>query len=136
MSPADAVRIRDAGADAVYVSNHGGRQLDAAPPAIDLLPTIRDAVGSEYPLSFDSGVRSGEGIVKSLALGADFVLLGRAFLYAAGAAGERGVFRLVDLLSEQVALTLAQIGCPDVGKVDRNALAVAEAGDRSGPGSD
>jgi len=93
-------------------------------------------VGSEYPLIFDSGVRSGEGVVKALALGADFVLLGRAFLYAAGAAGERGVFRLVDLLSEQVALTLAQIGYPDVGGVNRNALAVGEAGDLTNLGSD
>ena len=135
MSPADAVRIRDAGADAVYVSNHGGRQLDAAPPAIDMLPQIRAAVGSDYPLIFDSGVRSGEGIVKALALGADFVLLGRAFLYAAGAAGERGVFRLVDLLSEQVALTLGQIGYPDVGTIDRNALAVTQAGDLTDLGS-
>ena len=69
LSTDDAVRIRDAGVDAVYVSNHGGRQLDAAPAAIDMLPEIRQAVGADYPLIFDSGLRNGEGIIKALALG-------------------------------------------------------------------
>ena len=78
LSPAEAVRIKDAGADAVYVSNHGGRQLDGAPAAIHALPQVRAAVGADYPLIFDSGIRSGEDIVKALALGADFVMLGRA----------------------------------------------------------
>ena len=77
LSAADAVRIRDAGADAVYVSNHGGRQLDSAPAAIDALPGIRRSVGPDYPLLFDSGLRDGEDIVKAYALGASFVMLGR-----------------------------------------------------------
>ncbi len=123
LSADDAVRIRDAGVDAVYVSNHGGRQLDAAPAAIDVLPEIRQAVGGDYPLIFDSGLRSGEGIVKALALGADFVMLGRPFLYASGADGQRGVFRLVDMLKSELLLALAQIGCTDVSHLDQNVLA-------------
>ena len=123
LSADDAVRIRDAGVDAVYVANHGGRQLDAAPAAIDVLPEIRQAVGGDYPLIFDSGLRSGEGIVKALALGADFVMLGRPFLYASGADGQRGVFRLVELLKNELLLTLAQIGCTDVSHLDHNVLA-------------
>ena len=122
LSADDAVRMRDAGVDAVYVSNHGGRQLDAAPAAIDVLPEIRQAVGGDYPLIFDSGLRSGEGIVKALALGADFVMLGRPFLYASGADGQRGVFRLVDMLKSELLLALAQIGCTDVSHLDQNVL--------------
>ena len=123
LSAEDAVRIRDAGVDAVYVSNHGGRQLDAAPAAIDVLPEIRQAVGFDYPLIFDSGIRSGEGIVKALALGADFVMLGRPVLYASGADGHRGVCHLVDLLKNDMLLVLAQIGCTDVSLLDKSVLA-------------
>ena len=122
LSTDDAVRIRDAGVDAVYVSNHGGRQLDAAPAAIDMLPEIRQAVGADYPLIFDSGLRNGEGIIKALALGADFVMLGRPFLYASGADGQRGVFRLVDMLKNEMLLAMAQIGCTDVSHLDQNVL--------------
>ena len=75
LAPQDAVRIKEAGADAVYVSNHGGRQLDSAPPAISRLPLIREAVGNDYPLLFDSGIRNGESVVKALALGADLSLI-------------------------------------------------------------
>ena len=123
MSADDAVRIRDTGVDAVYVSNHGGRQLDAAPAAIDMLPEIRQAVGVDYPLIFDSGIRSGEGIVKALALGADFVMLGRPFLYASGADGQQGVYRLVELLKNDMLLVMAQIGCTEVAHLDANVLA-------------
>lgn len=123
LSVDDAVRIRDAGVDAVYVSNHGGRQLDAAPAAIELLPEIRQAVGADYPLIFDSGIRSGESIVKALALGADFVMLGRPFLYAAGADGKRGVFGIVDMLKSELGLVLAQVGCPRVAEINQHVLA-------------
>lgn len=127
LNPQDAVRIRDAGADAIYVSNHGGRQLDAAPAAISMLPLIRAAVGASYPLLFDSGVRSGEDVVKALACGADFVLLGRPMLYALGADGERGLTDLVDALQEDIAVTLAQIGLRRVQDIDRRVLASAPA---------
>ena len=114
LAPQDAVRIKEAGADAIYVSNHGGRQLDSAPPAVSRLPLIREAVGNDYPLIFDSGIRNGESVVKALALGADFVMLGRPFLFASGAYKERGVMRLIELLTDEVSLTLAQIGCKSV----------------------
>ena len=93
--------VCDAGADAVWISNHGGRQLDSVPSAISRLPLIREALGKGYPLIFDGGIRNGEGVVKALALGADFVMLGRPFLYASGAAGKKGVFRMMDLLSKK-----------------------------------
>ena len=119
LAPQDAVRIKEAGADAIYVSNHGGRQLDSAPPAVSRLPLIREALGNDYPLLFDSGIRNGESVVKALAMGADFVMLGRPFLFASGANGERGVMRLVELLSDEVSLTLAQLGCKSVEELER-----------------
>ena len=114
----DSVRIRDAGVDAVYVSNHGGRQLDSAPAAIQMLPQIRDAVGSEYPLLFDSGVRNGEAVIKALALGADFVFIGRPFLYAMGADGYSGLQQMIELIRSQVDISLAQLGCTDINDID------------------
>ena len=114
----DAVRIRDSGADAVYVSNHGGRQLDSAPAAIQMLPRIRAAVGPDYPLLFDSGVRNGEAVIKALALGADFVFIGRPFLYAMGADGYTGLQQMVELIRSQVDISLAQLGCTDINDID------------------
>ena len=114
----DAVRIREAGADAVYVSNHGGRQLDSAPPAIQMLPLIRAAVGADYPLLFDSGVRNGEAVIKALALGADFVFLGRPLLYAMGADGYNGLQQMIELIRSQVDISLAQLGCTDINDID------------------
>ena len=114
----DALRIRDTGVDAVYVSNHGGRQLDSAPAAIDQLPVIREALGPDYPLLFDSGVRNGEAVLKALALGADFVFVGRPFLYAMGAAGYQGLQEMIELIRSQIDIGLAQLGCPDVNDID------------------
>ncbi len=87
--PDDAVRIKSMGADAIYVSNHGGRQLNAAPAAIDSLGQIRRAVGTEMPLIFDGGVRNGEHVVKALAMGADFVIISQRNVRA-GAGEELG----------------------------------------------
>ena len=109
-SAEDAKRIQGLGADAVYVSNHGARQLDSAPAAIDLLPLIREAVGPDYPLLFDSGVRNGEDVVKALALGADFIMLGRPALFALAAAGGQGLNDMMQLLAEDIDLVMAQIG--------------------------
>ncbi len=114
----DSVRIRDAGVDALYVSNHGGRQLDSAPAAIQMLPRIRAALGPDYPLLFDSGVRNGEAVIKALALGADFVFIGRPFLYAMGADGYAGLQQMVELIRSQVDISLAQLGCTDINDVD------------------
>jgi len=114
----DSVRIRDAGADAVCVSNHGGRQLDSVPAAIQMLPQIRAAVGPDFPLLFDSGVRNGEGVIKALALGADFVLIGRPFLYAMAADGYSGLQQLIELFRSQIDISLAQLGCRDINDID------------------
>ena len=122
LAPQDAVRIKEAGADAIYVSNHGGRQLDSAPPAVSRLPLIREALGNDYPLLFDSGIRNGESVVKALAMGADFVMLGRPFLFASGAYRERGVMRLVEMLTDEVSLTLAQLGCKSVEELEPNMI--------------
>ncbi|MEP4038037.1 alpha-hydroxy acid oxidase [Pseudophaeobacter sp.] len=125
-STEDAQRIQRAGADAIYVSNHGGRQLDSAPAAIDALPKIREAVGPDYPLIFDSGVRNGEDIIKALALGADFVMLGRPFLHAVGAEGARGVNALIRILAEDASLALAQTGLNDVRTVSPQILVAGQ----------
>ncbi|MDH3631144.1 MAG: alpha-hydroxy-acid oxidizing protein [Gammaproteobacteria bacterium] len=114
----DAVRIRDAGVDAVCVSNHGGRQLDSVPAAIQMLPRIREAVGVDFPLLFDSGVRNGEGVLKALASGADFVLIGRPFLYAMAADGYPGLQQLIELFRSQIDNSLAQLGCRDIDNID------------------
>ncbi|MFT5221087.1 MAG: isopentenyl diphosphate isomerase/L-lactate dehydrogenase-like FMN-dependent dehydrogenase [Planctomycetota bacterium] len=118
----DAVRIRDAGVDAVYVSNHGGRQLDSAPAAIDCLPRIRDAVGDGYPLFFDSGIRNGDGVIKALALGADMVFIGRPLLYAMGGAGEKGLQEMIELIRGQIDIGLSQLGRPDINSIDRSII--------------
>jgi isopentenyl diphosphate isomerase/L-lactate dehydrogenase-like FMN-dependent dehydrogenase len=118
LSGEDAKAIKNSGADAIYVSNHGGRQLDSAPAAINMLPKIRHAVGQDFPLLFDSGVRGGEAIIKALALGANFVLLGRPFLYAVGADGGHGVETLIELLKNEIRTALAQIGHPDINTLD------------------
>ena len=110
MRAEDAVTARSRGVDAVWVSNHGGRQLDAARPAIAVLPEVRAALGPEFPVLFDSGVRSGLDIARALALGADFVMLGRAFLYGAGAFGETGVGHAADILTEDLINAMGQIG--------------------------
>ena len=108
--PGDAVRLRDAGVDAIQVSSHGGRQLDGGVPPILALPRIREAVGSDLPLFYDSGIRSGEDIVKAYASGADFVFVGRPLQFAIAADGERGLRELWDVLQTETSLTLAQLG--------------------------
>jgi len=123
----DSVRIRDAGADAVCVSNHGGRQYDSSPAAIQMLPQIRAAVGPDFPLLFDSGVRNGEGVLKALALGADFVLIGRPFLFAMAADGYPGLQQVIELIHNQLDISLAQIGCADVNDIDASYVMDMEA---------
>ncbi len=122
MSPEDAVRAKAGGVDGIYVSNHGGRQLSSSPASIQMLPTIRQALGDDFPLILDSGIRTGEGVVKALALGADFVMVGRPFLYGVGADGAHGVESILNLIKEDISLTLAQIGRRDVEAVDRSVI--------------
>ena len=122
LAPEDAAGIRDAGADGVYVSNHGGRQLASAPSAIQMLPFIRKAVGPTFPILFDSGIRNGEAVLKALALGADFVMLGRPFLYGIGADGARGLAAVIELLANEISVALAQVGRCEIEHVDRQIL--------------
>ncbi len=121
-APDDAVRIRNAGADAVYVSNHGGRQLDSAPPAIDLVPQIRAAVGPDFPLIFDSGIRGGEDVIKALAMGADFVMLGRPVLFALAAEAEVGLNALLSAFDGDISTTMAQLGITRTDQISKRLL--------------
>lgn len=109
-SVADAVRLKESGADAIQVSSHGGRQLDAAPPPILQLKAIRTALGSDFAVFYDTGLRSGEDVVKAYAMGADFVFFGRAMQYAAAGAGEAGLEQWWLALAHDISITLAQIG--------------------------
>lgn len=111
----EALLCQDLGADAIVISNHGGRQLDAAPPIPHVLPEIRAAVGPDFPLIADGGVRSGLDVARLIACGANFVLAGRAFVYAVAAAGETGVDHAIFLLREELKQTLSQIGCQELG---------------------
>jgi isopentenyl diphosphate isomerase/L-lactate dehydrogenase-like FMN-dependent dehydrogenase len=111
LHPEDAQRIAALGADGIMVSNHGGRQLATVPASIEALPAVRAAVGPEFPLLLDSGVRSGDDIAKALAAGANFVLLGRTFLYGTGALGaERGPQVTLDILRGELDTAMAQLG--------------------------
>ncbi|MDO8534969.1 MAG: alpha-hydroxy acid oxidase [Xanthobacteraceae bacterium] len=113
----DALRARDLGCDGVVVSNHGGRQLASLPATIDVLPEIRAAVGPSFPLILDSGIRSGEHIVKALAAGADFVLIGRAMMYAVAALGRAGPKVAIELLTAEMMNCLGQIGYTDIASL-------------------
>ncbi|ABG33278.1 alpha-hydroxy-acid oxidizing protein [Roseobacter denitrificans] len=106
----DALRLKAQGVDAIQVSTHGGRQLDSAPPPILALKRIRDAIGPQYPLFYDTGMRSGEDVVKAYQMGADFVFFGRAMQFAIAAGGRDGLAQYWDLLADEVSLTLAQMG--------------------------
>lgn len=108
LRPDDAVWLEQMGIDAVWVSNHAGRQFDGAPASIEALPDIRAA--TTLPLIFDSGIEGGLDILRALALGADFVMLGRAFHFALGALGPRGADHLIDLLAKDMIANMGQLG--------------------------
>jgi len=110
------------GADALIVSNHGGRQLDGAPSSIAALPAIVDAVGDQIEVHIDGGIRSGQDVIKSLALGAKGAYIGRAFLYGLGAMGEAGVTKCLEIIHKELDLTMAFCGLTDVKKVDKSIL--------------
>ena len=122
LDPEDAKKIKETGVDAIYVSGHGARQLDSLPAPITQLPKIRKAVGKSFPLIFDTGVRNGEDIVKAYASGADFVMLGRPVLYALGADGERGLKTIMNYISKEIQVTLAQIGLGKISEVNEKNL--------------
>jgi len=118
----DARRAADMGADAVVVSNHGGRQLDGAPATVTVLPRIAEAVGERIEVLFDGGIRSGQDVLKALALGAQGCLIGRAFLYGLGAMGEAGVAKTLSLISEELRVSMSLTGVRDVKDVTRDIL--------------
>jgi L-lactate dehydrogenase (cytochrome) len=118
----DAIIASKLGADAIIVSNHGGRQLDGAPATIDMLGPIIDAVGDKVEVHFDSGIRTGMDIVKALALGAKAAYLGRAYIYGLGAAGEAGVTRAIEIIRKELDTTMALCGERDVKNLGRHNL--------------
>ena len=119
----DALSIKTIGADAIYVSNHGGRQLNAAPVAIDSLVEIRNAVGGAFPLIFDGGIRNGEHVIKALAAGADFVMLGRSVMYALGAGGAVGLGQILDLIEAEASSAMGSLGCQNIAELGASNLA-------------
>ena len=118
----DAQLAVASGADALVVSNHGGRQLDGAPSSIAALPAIADAVGSQIEVWLDGGIRSGQDVFKAWALGARGTLIGRAFLYGLGAMGEAGVTRCLQIIYRELELTMAFCGHTNLQNVDRRVL--------------
>jgi len=124
----DARYAIDHGASAVVVSNHGGRQLDCVSASLKALPEIVKAVNGQVEVLMDGGVRRGSDIVKALCLGARAVLIGRAYAYGLGAAGESGVARAIEILKADVERSLRLLGCPSVGELDRSFVEVRQGG--------
>ena len=124
MSVEDARRAIDIGADAIMVSNHGGRQLDGALSSIRVLPSIVSAVGDKTEVWLDSGIRSGQDVLKALALGARGTYIGRAFTYGLGAMGEAGVTCALDLIRKELDTTMGLCGRRDVHDLDRDVLLI------------
>ena len=124
--PEDARHAADSGADALIVSNHGGRQLDGAASSIEALPQIVDAVGSRIEVWMDGGIRSGQDVLKALALGAKGTLIGRAFIYGLGAMGEAGVAKALEIIRNELDLTMAFCGRTKVQDIDASVLLPAK----------
>jgi L-lactate dehydrogenase (cytochrome) len=118
----DARLAADSGADALIVSNHGGRQLDGAQSSIEALPPIAEAVGNRIEVWMDGGIRSGQDVLKAWALGARGTLIGRSFLYALGAMGEAGVTRALEIIQKELDITMAFCGHTNIQTVDRSIL--------------
>ena len=122
----DAKMAAKVGADAITVSNHGGRQLDGALSSIRMLPRIMDAVGDQVEVHLDSGIRSGQDVLKALALGATGTMIGRAFVYGLGAMGQKGVTRALEVIHKELDTSMALCGEKNVANLDRHNLLVPE----------
>jgi isopentenyl diphosphate isomerase/L-lactate dehydrogenase-like FMN-dependent dehydrogenase len=118
----DARRAVSEGIEAIIVSNHGGRQLDSLPSAIEALPEIVDAVGDRAEVILDGGVRRGTDVVKALALGARACMIGRPMLYGLGASGQAGVERAIEILKNEIDRAQALLGRPTLADLDRTAV--------------
>jgi L-lactate dehydrogenase (cytochrome) len=128
----DAEKAAAAGADGIFVSNHGGRQLDGLPSAISTLPLIADAVGDRLDIILDGGIRSGGDVVKAVALGADATAIGRSWVWGAAAAGQRGVEHVAEIYRTEIEEALMLLGCPDVADLDRSRVDYPAEWDRLG----
>ena len=126
MEPEDASRAAEVGADAIVVSNHGGRQLDGTPSSIRMLPQVMDAVGDRVEVHLDSGIRSGQDVLKALALGAKGTYIGRAFTYGLGAMGEEGVTKALQVIHKELDLSMALCGETDIRNVGPHMLYVPQ----------
>jgi (S)-mandelate dehydrogenase len=126
MHPDDAERAVELGLDGLFVTNHGGRQIDALPAPIDVLPAIAARVGNRATVLYDSGVRSGVDAARAVALGADAAFAGKSFLWSLGALGEKGAAHLIDVYIDDVSATLGQLGCRNVAELRE--LAVRHSG--------
>ncbi|MFK7853891.1 MAG: L-lactate dehydrogenase [Granulosicoccus sp.] len=122
----DAKRALEVGADAIVVSNHGGRQLDGCLSSIRTLPSILEAVGDQVEVHIDSGIRSGQDVLKALAMGAKGTFIGRAYIYGLGAMGEKGVTRALEIIHKELDVSMALCGRRDVNELDRDILLVPE----------
>ena len=122
LDPEDAKRAAKAGADAIIVSNHGGRQLDGASSSISMLPKVVDAVGSQTEIMFDGGVRTGADVMRALALGAKNCMIGRAYIWGLGAYGQAGVAKTIECLRKELDVTMALCGVKNVRDIDRNVV--------------
>jgi L-lactate dehydrogenase (cytochrome) len=118
----DAKIAAQTGASALVVSNHGGRQLDGAPSSISALPKIADAVGSQIEVMFDGGIRSGQDVLRALALGARSCLIGRSYVYGLGAYGQEGVAKAIDILAKELDVSMALTGMINVRQLNRSIL--------------
>jgi L-lactate dehydrogenase (cytochrome) len=119
----DAKTAAKTGAAAIIVSNHGGRQLDGAPSSISMLPRIADSVGSDVEIMFDGGVRSGQDVLRAIALGAKNCMIGRAYIYGLGAGGKAGVAKAIDIIRSELDVSMALTGTRNVRDIDRRVLA-------------
>ena len=124
IDPRDALEALNVGADAIIVSNHGGRQLDGALSAIRALPQIMDAVGDKTEVHLDSGIRSGQDVLKAVAMGAKGTYIGRAFVYGLGAMGEAGVTKALEVIHKELDVSMAFCGHRDITGVDRDILMI------------
>src|ERR1700748_678269 len=120
----DAEIAAKSGAQAIVVSNHGGRQLDGAPSSIEALPEIADTVGSKLEIMFDGGIRTGMDVMRALALGAKSCMIGRAYAYGLGAGGQEGVAKAIDILRNELNVTMGLCGVNTIAEIDDNVLAV------------
>src|SRR3982075_1984469 len=120
----DADAAHKTGAQALVVSNHGGRQLDGAPSSIEVLPEIVDAVGSQMEILFDGGIRSGQDVMRALALGAKSCMIGRAYVHGLGAGGEAGVAKAIDIIRNELSVTMGLTGVNTIAEIDDRVLAI------------